>query len=327
MADTTTPPHACPQVARPLTPITEAEPDVDTPSPGKAIGEADAAASPAGSHAESENAPTSPVDAGNSSCEIGQGPAVPDGADIEATGETSNPPTPSEVLAPSDVAKTSDTATTADDTTNPPNEITEAIRFHVDADLLVKIQNGNDKDMYYRVSSGNFACASTVWRLDLYGSTSNLRSSPDDALAVDIGTTCHKDAFVTLMDIVHYRFGDVPDEVELAQLYHITQLTEKFMCTHLIRPWATTWIQNKRMRDSLALDGMGDGMMSAMGAKVAWELGASSLLKSMGEVMIMTAIVGDDGDLVHGCHKKLKDLNLPPGMFGKFSLCSVNWPC
>lgn len=224
----------------------------------------------------------------------------------------------------SPTATISDTATfTGDTIKTPPNKITDDICFHVDADLLIKvIRKDCDKDIYFRVSSANFACASTVWRLDLYGS-SRLRSSQEDPLPVDIGDS-HPDALATLMNIVHYRFGEVPnDEIDLTKLYHITQLTEKFTGTHLIRPWASTWIKNKEMQDLLHQIGADDSELSNMGVKIAWELGAGNLLKTMAEVTIMTVIVDKDGDLLHGCGEKLKDLSLPPGMFGKFPLHSL----
>ena len=204
------------------------------------------------------------------------------------------------------------------DDTTAATKISEDICFHVDADLLIQvIRNDYDMDVYFRVSSGNFACASTVWRLDLYGS-SNLRSSQDDYLPVDIGDS-HPDALATLMNIVHYRFGEVPtNEIGLSELYQITQLTEKFLCTHLIRPWATTWIKNKALRDFLAQNGTSDGSLIKMGIKIAWELGASSLLKAMAEAMIMSVIVDEDGDLHCLNGEKLKDLSLPPSVFSKF---------
>ncbi|KAK8071903.1 hypothetical protein PG996_005251 [Apiospora saccharicola] len=54
-----------------------------------------------------------------------------------------------------------------------------------------------------------------------------------------------EDSFVALeivMNVIHLRFGDVPQRLALANLAELAMLTDKYMLTAIMAPWVERWI-------------------------------------------------------------------------------------
>jgi hypothetical protein len=186
------------------------------------------------------------------------------------------------------------------------------ISFHVDAKTIFKV----GERMRFKVSSLNVASASSVWSRMLFGPSCDNSSSKPEPVVIEVDDD--GPALRTLMNIIHYKFNEVPAQPNLDELWNITQLTSKYKCTHLIYPWASKWIS--AFSNFVTDDECPSNNHKA--AWVAWELGDVKLLKDMSDSMIAHAKVDCDGDLINNVGVKLKDLVLPPGLLGEY-ICSI----
>ncbi|KAK8859641.1 hypothetical protein PGQ11_010375 [Apiospora arundinis] len=96
----------------------------------------------------------------------------------------------------------------------------------------------------FRVCSRTMARASPVWKKLLFGGFAE--SKPKEG---EWKVTLPEDspqAMSTLLGIVHAKFDAVPrpnGRITLTELYDITILTDKYDLAHVLKPWASMWLQ------------------------------------------------------------------------------------
>jgi hypothetical protein len=97
------------------------------------------------------------------------------------------------------------------------------------------------------------------------------------------------DALLTLLYIIHSRFGMVPDRPHLEELYRILCVANKYDMTETVRPWAGSWLK-------LAKETQTDNN-PAMLIFVAWELGDQELFVKMVKQLLGECSINEKGHL------------------------------
>ncbi|KAI1357443.1 hypothetical protein F5Y08DRAFT_352387 [Xylaria arbuscula] len=143
-----------------------------------------------------------------------------------------------------------------------------------------------------------------------------------------------------ILDIIHSRFDKVPETLHLRDLYRLTVLTHKYDLAHLLRPWATAWVEGARRK----LESRPQGRSSLLSAGIpsrllprsqetlpftvtlerlifiAWHLGDIELYKSLALTLARHCPVDSNGELLQ--YKGGSDVPLfsntkePPGLLG-----------
>ncbi|KAJ3556959.1 hypothetical protein NPX13_g10025 [Xylaria arbuscula] len=147
-----------------------------------------------------------------------------------------------------------------------------------------------------------------------------------------------------ILDIIHSRFDKVPETLHLRDLYRLTVLTHKYDLAHLLRPWATAWVEGARRK----LESRPQGRSSLLSAGIpsrllprsqetlpftvtlerlifiAWHLGDIELYKSLALTLARHCPVDSNGELLQ--YKGGSDVPLfsntkePPGLLGELIL-------
>lgn len=118
-----------------------------------------------------------------------------------------------------------------------------------------------------------------------------------------------------LLDIVHYRFGGIPENLTLAELYQLCLMVAQYKCAHLLMPWARTWIGQFNLEEP-----QHENCHKALW--IAYTLGDQAWYKRLLKTMILTLRLDDKGNLVNATGIKLLDMVLPTRLFGELSSAS-----
>ncbi|KAH9993480.1 hypothetical protein F4779DRAFT_608668 [Xylariaceae sp. FL0662B] len=189
--------------------------------------------------------------------------------------------------------------------------VDRVITFHIDSDTVIPVKTVSG-EIKFEVSSCSVAAASPVWRHQLYGKDAESRPSQGEWI---LNLEGDARALETLLRIVHYEFNKVPLQPTLDELYEITLLTCKYKCTHLIYPWANNWAKSLSRY-------VNHEDCPANCHKViwcAWTLGDVRLFRKMADSLILSSKTDAQGQLVNVSGKPLKEMVLPPGLFGKYN--------
>ena len=122
--------------------------------------------------------------------------------------------------------------------------------------------------------------------------------------------------------ILHYRFAEVPANLNLSDLFDMASLVAKYQCAHIIYPWAATWIKNCKNEVSNA--------HAHKALWIAYCLGDDSWCKEMFKIMTLHAkchkdtVLNEKGEktyiLCNDEGAKLQDMVLPELLLGECTL-------
>ncbi|KKY13285.1 putative nuclear pore protein [Diplodia seriata] len=99
-------------------------------------------------------------------------------------------------------------------------------------------------------------------------------------------------ALALLLRIAHLRFDEVPRRLSLEELYNMAILTDKYLPTRLVKPWAGLWIE---LLKGSAKDGNRGWWLW-----IAWEYGEEALFEELGTALVTEcAIDAEQYRLVH----------------------------
>ncbi|OBR09167.1 Nuclear pore protein-like protein [Colletotrichum higginsianum IMI 349063] len=162
-------------------------------------------------------------------------------------------------------------------------------------DLVLRVGDEvEEKPRAYLVCSKALARASPVFAKMLYGSFAERRPSPVGAHADPDWTVYlpedRQQPLELLLDVAHGRFDRVPDRLDVARLYQLLVVAEKYDATGMTRPWARGWMEAVKQ----------PGMQDPLLLGVAYELGDSQTFNNMAMKIATECLVDDDGDLVFG---------------------------
>ncbi|KAK6206215.1 nuclear pore protein [Colletotrichum tabaci] len=146
------------------------------------------------------------------------------------------------------------------------------------------------------VSSDAMARASPVWRKMFTGGWAETKA--DRLLVLDHTEDSYK-AVVTIMNIIHLRFSDVPPTVTLAGLKAIATFTDQRMATALVVPWIERWLSHL------------SGSVDTVGCEtewlwIAWEFGLAAVFDRISR------------RLAYGAPVPVAEPSPPPSTFGNF---------
>lgn len=202
---------------------------------------------------------------------------------------------------------------------DPPSPISgELISFDPNGDLYLHVGAGvEEKTKTYFVCSKALARASTVFRKMLYGGFAESgHSDADHGWTVDLPED-RQQPMEMMLNIVHGAFENVPEKIELTELYTFLVVTEKYDATNITRPWAKGW-----------MEGVKTSMQNPLLLGVAYELGDYQTFNAMAMKIATECHLDHEEDLVFGFAGenresytyKLKNLDclIPDGLLGKF---------
>lgn len=177
--------------------------------------------------------------------------------------------------------------------------------FHKDSDLTFKVW----PEICYKVIEVNVSSASDAFNNLLY----EINTRPKKGAWVINLPDDNPQALKVILQIIHFRFGEVPKCPTIDELFEICILVSKYDCTHLIQPWAEKWggllkgFANNRNAPTLNFKVLW----------VSWVLGCVRPFRDMVDSIILTSKIDEHGDLIHACGAKLEDIVLPEHLLGK----------
>nr|XP_036584519.1 nuclear pore protein [Colletotrichum truncatum]KAF6794037.1 nuclear pore protein [Colletotrichum truncatum] len=132
----------------------------------------------------------------------------------------------------------------------------------------------NDKSVLHAllVSSDAMARASQVWRRMFEGEW--VEACKDERPVLDYREDSHT-AVMTLMNIIHIQFGQVPSTLTLSELRKIAIFSDKWFLTAVLEPWVQRWVEQL----SILIDAEGhepDWLW------IAWEFGITAVFNRVG---------------------------------------------
>ncbi|WQF90573.1 hypothetical protein CDEST_15587 [Colletotrichum destructivum] len=189
-------------------------------------------------------------------------------------------------------------------TSNDNDNLTEWITRTIDladgcGDVKIILRYGprkKNKLQELLVSSDAMARASPVWRKMFTGGWAETKA--DRPLVLDHTEDSYK-AVVTIMNIIHLRFSDVPPTVTLAGLKAIATFTDQRMATALVVPWIERWLSHL------------SGSVDTVGCEtewlwIAWEFGLAAVFDRISR------------RLAYGAPVPVAEPSPPPSTFGNF---------
>lgn len=183
------------------------------------------------------------------------------------------------------------------------NEPTVYVDPSGDIRLLVKA--GGTRKIFV-VSSKAMCIASPVWRAML-GSKSQFKEASPSNGEVSLEDD-DSGALSILLNIVHFRFLEVPRSLKYNQLLRVSILCDKYDIVTLVRPWLPTWIEDlKHLPCRAGYEGW---------LFIAWVFGDSSTFERIARGLVLE-IKGPLFGSYLTATGSLPIANLPPGILGQ----------
>ncbi|KAK8135030.1 hypothetical protein PG984_007042 [Apiospora sp. TS-2023a] len=164
-----------------------------------------------------------------------------------------------------------------------------------DGDLLIRVA-----DTKFRGDKEYLVDSNTVKRLSKRLDVLVAKRRADfryDVVCIEDDVEC----FGILLSIMHCKFGDVPSELDDSDLYKFIQVTEEYQVTHLLRPWAATWLEPYQDDSFLwPFDTDKELAMKTLGERLwtAWVLGEKEMFRKL-TGYIIKKVPFNDYDEVH----------------------------
>lgn len=169
---------------------------------------------------------------------------------------------------------------------------TELPTNYIDADgdlrLRVGSKTGGDVQDFV-VCSRTMGRSSPVWKAMLFSGYKESRPTEREWV-VSLPEEEPK-ALLTVLNIIHGRFAEVPKNPSLGQLYRILVLTHRYDMVQKVQPWAASW---SVLVTSLAEKGKGGVALLTF---VAWELGQEQIFRSLIDNLVVVCSVDSEGRL------------------------------
>jgi hypothetical protein len=159
-----------------------------------------------------------------------------------------------------------------------------------DGDLRLRVTAEDDHTQDFVVCSRALMRLSPVFKALLAGGFRESRPTegewivplPDD----------DRGALLTLLNIIHGRFGMVPENPPLEELYRILCVANKYDLTGAVRPWASKWT---KLAEEAQKDKTGGNPV--MLVFIAWELGYQELYVKIVERLVGECSINEKGHL------------------------------
>lgn len=219
--------------------------------------------------------------------------------ETKSSGATEDLPTPPDTPGPS-----TDAATTEENTAEPEecgdSETAEnaksipaaepdlpdvkKVAYHEDADINITVKESNGDEAVYAVCSSVLQTASRIWKQNVQAqAASTIDMTPDPAFGLNV-----------LFSIAHYKFQDLPQALDVGQLYDVAFVAEKYQTTTLLVPFVKSWLAEKDFPDAI-----GGSPSSTDKVLVAgWVLGQAQWLARLVSQCANNARLGTDGTLL-----------------------------
>ncbi|CAN8102006.1 unnamed protein product [Discula destructiva] len=174
----------------------------------------------------------------------------------------------------------------AAETNEPPSEETvpeaelpsvKKVSYHEDADLDVSVQEADGVDAIYSVRASALQNASLAWKQSMTSETPAFDLTSDPAPGLDV-----------IFSIAHYKFEDVPQEVDGNQIHDIVFVAEKYQTLHLLLPFLKGWLAS--------LAGPSENAEKAL--VTGWILGQAEWFSQAVSQVANSASVSTDGTLL-----------------------------
>ncbi|KAK5662296.1 hypothetical protein OQA88_8202 [Cercophora sp. LCS_1] len=199
------------------------------------------------------------------------------------------------------------TLTTVDTETN---EKLPVIKYHIDADLYIKLTN-KDGPILYKVWSPVVAAASPVWRKIIYGGSYPhfqngkwvIEMLDDDVFGLDV-----------IMSIAHWKFHELPERPNVDELYGLAKMISKYDCSQLIVPYMQVWVGSLNWH--VAMNDNSSKNDDEKTLYLTWILGEGRWFSRVVSRVAYKATINDDGELVDSKGNLWKDQDLPDYVIG-----------
>jgi len=180
-----------------------------------------------------------------------------------------------------------------------PSEL-RTVSIDEDGDLQLKVTT--ESGIFVRnfiVCSRTMGRSSPVWKKMLFGNFKEAKPTRGEWIV----SLQEKDltAFLTILNIIHGIFDEVPEEPSIERLYQILALTDKYDMVKKLRPWAASWSSLlTRWEEEHNLERL---------VFVAWELGQEQVFCPLVERLVLGSYMDSDGRLVMPSGSHLEDLD------------------
>lgn len=145
------------------------------------------------------------------------------------------------------------------------------------------------------VCSRSLARASKIFNAMLYGDSAESKPAGPGDWRVELPDD-DPYALFYLLNIIHGRFDRVSTSISEENLREITILSDKYDLTHILRPWAESWLST--------IPG-GARKDNSTRIWIAWELGDFKLFSQECENLLLSSSTDSDGNLIEDFGKRL----------------------
>ncbi|KAK8188459.1 hypothetical protein IWZ00DRAFT_576839 [Phyllosticta capitalensis] len=171
-----------------------------------------------------------------------------------------------------------------------PGEATEPkiTRFDDNGDLRLIVSNKMRprSSNIFLVSSKAMSMACDPWNSMLNGQFKESQPSSSGEREVELPDD-HPNALAIPLHIAHLRFDLIPEQPTFSTLLNIAVLSDKYDATHILRPWATSWVN--ALSHTVEEPGYEEWLW------VAWEFGQAKIFEDIATRLVRTINIGPDG--------------------------------
>lgn len=193
------------------------------------------------------------------------------------------------------------------------------IYLDTNGDLRLRVGSETGDDVQdFVVCSRTMGRSSSVWKAMLFDGFKESRPAAGEWV-VSLPEEQPK-ALLTVLNIIHGRYTEVPKILSLEQLYLILVLTHKYDMVQKAQPWATS---RSSLATLLAEEGKGDNAQLIF---VVWELGQEQIFRALVDDLVMVCSIDSEGQLTTPNGRRLGDFDHfgPNDLTGKSGLVSNN---
>ncbi|KAL1633724.1 hypothetical protein SLS58_010945 [Diplodia intermedia] len=147
-----------------------------------------------------------------------------------------------------------------------------------DVHILARDPHDGANTRHFVVQSRVLALACDAWKsMFVPDSPFKAAAKTEDGMA-EMLLEDNPQALALLLRIAHLRFDEVPRRLSLEELYNMVILTDKYLATRLVKPWAGLWIGH--------LKGSAKDCNRGWWLWIAWEYGEEALFEELATALI-----------------------------------------
>lgn len=180
------------------------------------------------------------------------------------------------------------------------------IEIDTRGDIQLNISEPNSKHhAIFKACSRTLSRTSPVFDRMLYGNFIESKASKDWKVNLPHDKAISMEHYLS---ITHANFRNVPQVLPVEQLYDLTVLTHYYDTTHLLFPWAQTWMDSIR---NIANDA---NVLMPKLLWISWELGCREIFEKTVDRMLMES-ESSWSEVI--C--QLEDVQMPPDIIGIYT--------